>query len=62
MPIEYTFPPQDLPLRLFNTPSHEYFAEVQTIGSEDKESGSDDHVRTLSAGMSCDSVLALGAI
>ncbi|KAF8553156.1 small oligopeptide transporter [Imleria badia] len=49
MPIEFTSPSQDYPLRRFDTPSNDYFAEVQTIGSQDKESESNDHVHTISS-------------
>ncbi|KAI9572532.1 OPT oligopeptide transporter protein-domain-containing protein [Boletus coccyginus] len=48
MPIEYAFPSPGHPLRHLYTSSDEYFAEVETIGSEDKDSESVVHVRALS--------------
>ena len=62
MPFEYTSPSQDLPLRRFSVPSSEYFVDVQTIGSQDKESESGDHVHTLTSGMLCENVLVLNVI
>ena len=62
MPTEYTSPSQDFPLRLFDTSPHEYFAEVRTIRSQDKESEPGDRLRALSSGRSCESVLVLGVI
>ncbi|KAG8220677.1 OPT oligopeptide transporter protein-domain-containing protein [Butyriboletus roseoflavus] len=47
----------DVPLNDLITPSHEYFAEVQTIGSQNKEPEPDDHVRTLHSGRSCETEL-----
>jgi len=57
MPIEYAFPSPGHPLRHFYTSSDEYFVDVQTIGSEDKDSESGVHIRALSLGRSCARVL-----
>lgn len=62
MPIEYAFPSPGHPLRHLYTSSDEYFVEVETIRSEDKDSESGVHVRALSFGRSCASVLVLGVI
>ncbi|KAG9310425.1 OPT oligopeptide transporter protein-domain-containing protein [Chiua virens] len=49
MPFEHTSPDDDLPLQRFDTPSHDYFADVQTIGSQDKDSDAASNVHTLSS-------------
>ena len=62
MPFEHVPPSQDYPLRRLSTPSYEYFADVQSIGSQDKDTESGDHVRALSVGRSRETVLVRSVI